>query len=137
MSSGADCRFTEVEPGKWTYELQRYPYGANEDYDTFGPFTGYQRAHKHLEDNHQNPGGSMTRCLPEGQHVHEWVKGGWVPVGFIVHVRVDSLGGAASKEEVIGMVKSLPVDHTAWEVRTRDGYSETVTRCASCGAKGA
>lgn len=77
MSSGAECRFTEVEPGRWTYWLQDWPYGDWPEGETYGPFSSYEVAFKHLGDHHSNPGGHSTRCLPEGQHVHEPTKGGW------------------------------------------------------------
>ena len=57
MSTGADCVFIEHEPDKWHYELQRYPYGANEDYDKYGPFSSLEKAEDHLDANHANPGG--------------------------------------------------------------------------------
>jgi hypothetical protein len=57
MSTGADCCIYEKEPGKWYYDLQCWPYGENPDYDTFGPYKSEEAAHKHLSDNHANPGG--------------------------------------------------------------------------------
>jgi len=57
MSTGANCVFIEQKQGEWIYKLQCYPYGSNDDYDTFGPFTTFKQANKHLEDHHANPGG--------------------------------------------------------------------------------
>lgn len=57
MSTGADCIFTEKKPGKWYYEIQRWPYGESEDYDEFGPFSTEDKAIAHLDANHANPGG--------------------------------------------------------------------------------
>jgi len=57
MSTGADCVIIEKKPGKWYYELQQYPYGCNEDYDTYGPFPTQDKAEDHLDANHANPGG--------------------------------------------------------------------------------
>lgn len=66
MSSGADCRFVEKKPGEWWYKLQEYPYGAIEEYDSFGPFTSYDKAVDHLDENHQNPGGWSIDRHPDG-----------------------------------------------------------------------
>ncbi len=68
MSSGADCQFVEVKPGEWKYELQRWPYGALEEYDHYGPFPTFTTALTHLDDNHQNPGGFSVTMHPD--HVH-------------------------------------------------------------------
>jgi hypothetical protein len=57
MSTGADCRFEEREPGRWWYAIQQYPYGETEDYDTHGPFVGQEAAERHLDANYGNPGG--------------------------------------------------------------------------------
>lgn len=74
MSTGADCHFHEVEPGKWDYRLQRWPYGEWPEYDTFGPFPSFEKAREHLSNNHANPGGWSVRTHP--QHVHEWHRWG-------------------------------------------------------------
>ncbi len=68
MSSGADCHFTEINPGEWIYKLQQYPYGAVEDYDRFGPFPTFTAAHDHLQENHQNPGGFSLGVHPDHKH---------------------------------------------------------------------
>ena len=57
MSTGADCKFIEVEPNKWFYFLQKYPYGETEDYTKEGPFRTLQKAEQHLQKNYANPGG--------------------------------------------------------------------------------
>jgi hypothetical protein len=61
MSTGADCRIVEKEPGKWYYELQRWPYGETPDYDTYGPFESEDEAIGHLDRNHANPGGYLVQ----------------------------------------------------------------------------
>jgi hypothetical protein len=60
MSTGADLRFVEATPGEWFYEYQCYPYGQNEDYDVYGPFSSEDAARDHCDDNHANAGGSYT-----------------------------------------------------------------------------
>ena len=60
MSTGADLRFVEAKPGEWYYEYQCYPYGCNEDYDVYGPFTSEEAAEKHCNDTQPNAGGSQT-----------------------------------------------------------------------------
>jgi len=60
MSTGADLRFVEKEKGEWYYEYQRYPYGCNEDYDVYGPFSSQEKAEEHCDNNHANAGGSWT-----------------------------------------------------------------------------
>lgn len=67
MSSGADCRFYEKKDG-WRYDLQQYPYGCNEEYDTFGPFDTFRSAQRHLDRNHSNPGGYWIDALPGCKH---------------------------------------------------------------------
>ena len=65
MSTGADCLIVEEEPGKWFYYLQRYPYGATEEYDGYGPFKSLEKAERHLEANHANPGGYCVERYQE------------------------------------------------------------------------
>lgn len=60
MSTGADLRYIEKKPGEWYYAYQRYPYGANEDYDVIGPFTSQDAAEDHCDNNYPNAGGSWT-----------------------------------------------------------------------------
>ena len=60
MSTGADLRFIEKEAGEWYYEYQCYPYGQNEDYDVYGPFSSEDAANRHCDANHANAGGSWT-----------------------------------------------------------------------------
>jgi len=55
MSTGLDCGFIEKEPGVWYYELESWDY--RDEYDTFGPFTSFEKARQHLDRNHANPGG--------------------------------------------------------------------------------
>lgn len=60
MSTRATCVFPQHDDGRWSYKLQRYPYGDTQDYDEEGPFPGPTReaANKHLARNHANPGGA-------------------------------------------------------------------------------
>jgi hypothetical protein len=57
MSTGAGCSYIEKRPGAWYYELQCYPYGETDDYDTEGPFATCEEASEHLHNHHANPGG--------------------------------------------------------------------------------
>lgn len=57
MSTGADCRFYEKTQGQWFYDLQEYPYGSNDNYETSGPFPTFRAAREHLDRHHANPGG--------------------------------------------------------------------------------
>lgn len=71
MSTGFECEFIEVEPGKWYYVLQNWdcPVGAWDwrEYATaYGPFMSEERTDDHLRRNHANPGGSMTLRYEEG-----------------------------------------------------------------------
>lgn len=68
MSTGANCRVYEKTAGKWFYDLQCYPYGATEEYDTQGPFKTYIEASTHLHDNNANPGGCSIDALPGCPH---------------------------------------------------------------------
>jgi hypothetical protein len=68
MSSGADCHFTEIEPDKWKYAIQQWPYGDIEDYDRHGPFPTFTAALAHLDANYQNPGGWSSQGHPDHKH---------------------------------------------------------------------
>lgn len=68
MSTGADCHVYEKEAGKWYYDLQRWPYGESQDYDTEGPFATYREATDHLHKHHANPGGYGITRLPGCKH---------------------------------------------------------------------
>jgi len=62
MSTGLECRFIEVKPGRWYYLLEDWdsPKGAFDwrEYATaYGPFSTEDEAVDHLSDNHANPGG--------------------------------------------------------------------------------
>ena len=134
MSTGAECYFTEVEPGRYTYWLQDWPYGDNPDGQTYGPFGSFKAASDHLHDNHANPGGYSVNTLPEGKHRHEWVKGsGQVVTGVTVEITVQSLGPDATPEQVIDFVKTLNTDHPAFKTRPSYGWRDDVVRCDACG----
>ncbi len=133
MSTGAECNFTEFEPGRWKYWLQEWPYGDNPDGVTYGPFRSYTVADQHLRDSHANPGGSDARIHPTG-HVHEFGSTiTTVPTGRTVTVDVESLGPDATDEQIILLVQSLPADHRAFQVRAKYGMKE-VQACLACGA---
>lgn len=135
MSTGAECGFTELAPGKWEYRLQHWPYGDNDEFTTYGPFGSFRAARDHLSNNHANPGGHSTECLPEGQHVHEWLTGdGQAPVGVVVKIQVNSLGPDAEKIDVIRFIQALPPDHSSFETHTAYGWVPNITRCEPCGA---
>lgn len=68
MSTGADCRFVERKPGEWYYEIQCYPYGECEKYDTEGPFKTFGNALRHLRLHYANPGGYSRSSLPGCKH---------------------------------------------------------------------
>lgn len=61
-STGLECEFIEPEPGKWYYVLED-DFGSKNAWDwreearAFGPFASQEEAHRHLSDNHANPGG--------------------------------------------------------------------------------
>jgi hypothetical protein len=62
MSTGLECNFVEVEPNKWYYLLQQSNcpvqcWDWREHADCYGPFTTFDLAQRHLDDNHANPGG--------------------------------------------------------------------------------
>ena len=67
MSTGADCYFIEEAPGRWFYEIQRYPYGETDEFDRHGPFKSEEAAEKHLHANYANPGGWMVQRYEEGK----------------------------------------------------------------------
>jgi hypothetical protein len=57
MSTGANCTFIEESPGRWYYQIQQWPYGAWNEYDTEGPFASLDAAIDDMHDNYANPGG--------------------------------------------------------------------------------
>lgn len=74
MSTGLECEVFEAYEGRWFYSLQDGG-GSAQTWDwreyafTFGPFTTYEAACKHLGDNHANTGGhSIT---PHDQAIGE------------------------------------------------------------------
>lgn len=72
MSTGADCWFEEKPAGTWHYRLQCYPYGASEEYDTFGPFKSFEDARADLHANHANPGGFRVEHAAGCSCPKEW-----------------------------------------------------------------
>jgi len=65
MSTGADCVFYEKNLDEWFYKIQRWPYGENPAFDTFGPFKTMKIAENHLDRNHANPGGWSVHTHPK------------------------------------------------------------------------
>jgi len=131
MSTGAECHFDEVTPGRWTYWLQEWPYGDSPDGETYGPFPTFEQAYEHLHENHANPGGYNTNMLPDGEHLHEWRNGtAHVPVGVEVQIGIESLGVEPTREAVIERLRTLP-DDVGLRMWTRYANREAVT-CASC-----
>ena len=66
MSTNSECMFIEIEPSKWYYILENYHAPQNswdwrEHATCTGPFVSFDKADKHLGDNHANPGG-FVRC---------------------------------------------------------------------------
>lgn len=62
MSTNSECAFVEAEPGKWYYALEdgdapRNAWDWKEHASAYGPFDSFDEAHRHLGDNHANPGG--------------------------------------------------------------------------------
>lgn len=135
MSTGAECNFTEVEPGQWTYWLQSWPYGDSPDGQTYGPFASYRAAQRHLSDNHANPGGSSVTAHPTS-HRHEYEAGSHterVTVGVDVTMRVESLGPEPDRKAVLDLLRSLPDDSPAWNIRPATEWGERVgEQCAAC-----
>lgn len=65
MSTGLNCEFVEVEPGKWYYLLEdgsapKMAWDWREFAHAYGPFSLYDEASEHLRRHHANPGGSLT-----------------------------------------------------------------------------
>lgn len=136
MSTGADCRFIEAEPGRWRYELQEWPYGETEQYERSPLFRSYRAASEDLHSSHANPGGHSITLHP--QHVHEWttVEGGQVPAGFIVSIRIHSLGPDATPAELVAKLATIPADNPAWSFKPTFVYDARVrsSECDACGA---
>jgi hypothetical protein len=76
MSTGCNCEFLEVQPGRWFYVLEDYdaPKNAWDWHDNataYGPFASEALAEQHLHANHANPGGSSTLPYREGYQPSE------------------------------------------------------------------
>jgi hypothetical protein len=69
MSTGAECNFIEKEVGEWYLHLQLWPYGDSDEYEDYGPYPTFNRAHDRLGD-FANPGGYSTRV--HADHVHKY-----------------------------------------------------------------
>lgn len=79
MSTGLECRFIEVEPGKWYYLLEqgsapKCSWDWREFADAYGPFDTQEEAHEHLRENHANPGGHSIEPHTEGYEPDEMMK---------------------------------------------------------------
>lgn len=61
MSTGLECSFAHLRTQwgtGWFYLLETYPIGPDGgDMIAYGPFPSFDRALKHLDDHHANPGG--------------------------------------------------------------------------------
>ena len=62
MSTGLNCLFQEVAPGKWFYILEsgfapKNAWDWREYAHAYGPFRSLERAEQHLSDTQPNPGG--------------------------------------------------------------------------------
>lgn len=77
MSTGLDCYFEEVEPGKWFLYLEE-AYGSkiDIDYDQYGPFPTWEEAHAYLSWNFANPGGYGIITHPDSTDttLPEWAR---------------------------------------------------------------
>lgn len=76
MSTNSECDFIEVKPGEWWYLLEDYDAPKNswdwrEHSTAYGPFKTYEVAHRHLSDNHANPGGHSETPYQEGYQPDE------------------------------------------------------------------
>ncbi len=62
MSTNSNCELLEITPGQWFYVLEdggapKNAWDWREYAQAYGPFPTSEEAHKHLRDNHANPGG--------------------------------------------------------------------------------
>lgn len=135
MSTGAECNFWEVEPGRWKYRLQLYPYGETDEFDEYGPFSSFRSAREHLDRNHANPGGWSTR-IHETDHKHEWSVGpGQKKTGITIRIDVDSLGPDVELADAIRYIQTLAPDHAAWQSWPHYGWVDNINSCDACGAE--
>jgi len=71
MSTGLECAFIEVEPGRWYYLLEdwdapKLAFDWREYATAYGPFDSEEKGIEHLDDNHPNPGGWSSRPYQPG-----------------------------------------------------------------------
>ena len=131
MSTGSDCAFIEVNPGQWSYNLQIWPYGDNDDYNTYGPFSSFTKAEDHLAQNHANPGGWSIKIHPTN-HKHEFRTGQvGFEVGVHVEIRVESLGPKPEREAVLALLQSGSITTSHLTMRPVYSYREGLM-CTSC-----
>lgn len=114
MSSGAECNFTEREPGVWWYRLQQWPYGDTYDFDEYGPFDTYKEASEHLHANHSNPGGHSTERHPD--HVHEYADVPYKTFGVSGYLA----GETWTQYECVGCGRETPEAREAEEAKRLD-----------------
>ncbi len=135
MSTGADCRFIEVAPGRWQYRLQEWPYGDNDQYETSRVFPSFTAALEDLDQNHANPGGWSTTLHPD--HRHEWTvqEGAQVPAGVEVTIRIKSLGQDPTKEAILELLQSggISTDHLRVRAASEWDMSARIRTCEACG----
>jgi hypothetical protein len=76
MSTGLNCEFNEVEPGRWFYVLEdwdapKMAWDWREYATAYGPFPSYEAADDHLRRNHANPGGHNVNQYKDGNKPDE------------------------------------------------------------------
>ncbi len=76
MSTGAECNFWETEQGEWYYRLQHWPYGDNDEFSKYGPFSSFAAAKRDLS-RHPNPGGYSVdaKTLKGKEEAYGWPGG--------------------------------------------------------------
>lgn len=62
MSTCLNCEIVERKPGEWYYVLEdgsapKEAWDWRDFATAYGSFESYEKAGKHLDDNHPNPGG--------------------------------------------------------------------------------
>lgn len=71
MSTGCECEFIEVAPGRWYYVLEdlhapKNAWDWRDNASAWGPFPDLEKADQHLRDHHANPGGHSVSEYAEG-----------------------------------------------------------------------
>ncbi|MFE3268894.1 hypothetical protein [Streptomyces sp. NPDC059215] len=71
MSTGLECEFIEVNPGRWYYVLENWDalkgaFDWREHSTAYGPFVSHDSAADHLDREHANPGGYEISRYTDG-----------------------------------------------------------------------